>query len=384
MNAVVALLRANTRRFVNERSNLFFVVVLPLLIVFALGTMFSGGATDTRLGVADLGPSEAGAALLSSASQLDEVNIVRYSSAEALRDDVARKIVDVGLVTGAPAAAGEPATITWYSSTAGQGFRLRSVLEARAERLGLDAAATALISEQTGLDANAARAALDTAAATAPATPVTIGDAGRDATDDPETMSAVLAGGELTLFVFLSTLAGSQYLLLSRKLGVTRRTMAAPVRTSQVIAGEGLSRITVAAIQAVIVIGGCTLLFGVDWRSLPAVAVLCAAMALVGAGAAMIVGTLANNEQQAGALSIFGALVLAALGGSMQPLHFFPSTFRTVAFAVTPHAWMNDALWKILVDGQGLAAVWRSVAVLVAAGIVLLAIAARLMRTRLR
>ena len=40
----------------------------------------------------------------------------------------------------------------------------------------------------------------------------------------------------------------------------------------------------------------------------------------------------------------------------------------TIAF-ITPHAWMNDALWRILVDGAGLADVWQALLVLTAAGL---------------
>jgi len=42
----------------------------------------------------------------------------------------------------------------------------------------------------------------------------------------------------LTLFIFLSTVAGASYLLTSRQIGVTRRTMAAPVTASALIAGD--------------------------------------------------------------------------------------------------------------------------------------------------
>ena len=65
------------------------------------------------------------------------------------------------------------------------------------------------------------------------------------------------------------------------------------------------------------------------------------------------------------------ALVLAALGGSMQPLEFFPDGLRRVAF-LTPHAWMNDALWRILVEGAGLSQIWTSLLVRCYAWLVLL------------
>ena len=57
MNAVVAIARANLKRLFSERSNLFFLVVLPLLIVFSLGIAIGGSTGDYRVGVVDGDPS---------------------------------------------------------------------------------------------------------------------------------------------------------------------------------------------------------------------------------------------------------------------------------------------------------------------------------------
>ena len=97
----------------------------------------------------------------------------------------------------------------------------------------------------------------------------------------------------------------------------------------------------------------------------------------------MLLGTLARTDQQVSAVGLLLGLVLGALGGSMQPLQFFPDALRRIAF-VTPHAWMNDALWRILVDGEGFAQIWPSVAVLAGAGIVLLAAASTALARSLR
>jgi ABC-2 type transport system permease protein len=164
---------------------------------------------------------------------------------------------------------------------------------------------------------------------------------------------------------------------------VTRRTRAAPVANRSIIAGEAISRYIVAMLQAGIIIIGTIVLFGVDWHSPAAVLLLSAAMALVGTGAAMLLGTFGRSEQQVAAVALLVGLVMAALGGSMQPLEFFPSGMRHVAFAVTPHAWMNDGLWKILVDGAGVRDVLPAVGVLTGVGVVLLAIASRALARRL-
>ena len=381
-NAIGAVIRANLRRFANQRSNLFFVVVLPLLLVVALALTVGSDTPNTKLGVVDTQPSAASTALLERIGGLHGIDIRRYDSVQAMSDDIARQAIDVGWVARTDAT--DVTTLTWYSSLTGNDYKLRGVVEAQAAQLAVDAHAVAVVSADRGVDAEQARQAIDAAAAAVPATGVTVTQVRGDDDYDQKWVRAVLAGGELTLFIFLTSVTGASYLLTSRQSGVTRRTMAAPVTAAAVIAGEGISRMLIAMFQALVVIVGSMLLFGIDWRAPVAIGLLCLAMSLVGSGAAMILGTASRSTQQVGAVAIFGSLVLAALGGSMQPLHYFPDGLRTVAFATTPHAWMNDALWKLLVNGAGLADIWLSLVVLVAIGVTLMAVAAAVLRRRLR
>ncbi len=379
MNAVAAIVRANLVRLVNARANAFFLVVLPLLIVFALGTAIGNSPGDTLVGVVDPEPITAGQAVLDAMAATDGIEIRRYESVTAMRDDVARRVLDVGWAASTREGR---LVLRWYAAS-GEGLQVRGALESAARAADVADQAVAVVTADARVDPSAARAAIDAAAQTLGRTSLTFTDAGDPATD-PTSIRAVLASGQLTLFIFLTSLSGAGYLLLTRQFGVTRRMRAGPVPVGSIIVGEALSRFVVALLQAGIVLVGAMVLFGVDWRAPGPVLALCAAMALVGCGAAMLLGTLAGTEQQAGALALLLGLVLAALGGSMQPLHFFPDGLRTVAFAVTPHAWMNNALWRILVDGDGFAQVWPAVAVLVGVGATLLLLAAVAMARTLR
>ena len=64
--------------------------------------------------------------------------------------------------------------------------------------------------------------------------------------------------------------------------------------------------------------------------------------AFVAGGAAMLVGSVASNPSQAGALGPALGLLLALLGGAMVPSEVFPEAMRTLSH-VTPHAWAMDA-----------------------------------------
>jgi len=85
--------------------------------------------------------------------------------------------------------------------------------------------------------------------------------------------------------------------------------------------------------------------------------------ALVAGGASMIVGSVAANPSQAGALGPALGLLLGLLGGAMVPLEIFPDTMRTIA-RLTPHAWAMDALSKATSSGASLVDILPQLAVL--------------------
>ncbi|MEZ5094037.1 ABC transporter permease [Nocardioides sp.] len=378
-DTVLAITRANLRRLVADRSNLFFLVVLPLLIVFALGVAIGGSAGDTRIGVVDTDPSDLSRSVTARMAELQNVELVEVGSAAGLRDDVARRTLDAGWVVETSEG---HTTFRWLSSGDGQDLELRSVFGATVQEAGVHERVVALVSDDTGAAAEAAARAVSAAAAATPPTVVDVEQIGEDG-DTVAGIQAVVASGQLTLFIFLTSLNGAAYLLTTRQLGVTRRMRAGPSTVSAIVAGEALARFVVALLQAAIVFFGSLFLFGVDWHAPGAVWALCVGMALVGTGGAMLLGTIGRSPQQVGALGLLLSLVLAALGGSMQPLEFFPDGLRRIAF-LTPHAWMNDALWRILVDGDGLAQVWPNVLVLVGAGSALLAAASVALARTLR
>jgi ABC-2 type transport system permease protein len=115
-------------------------------------------------------------------------------------------------------------------------------------------------------------------------------------------------------------------------------------------------------------------IFGVDWGDpLGAVAVL-VAFAAVGAGAAMLMGAVFANAEQAGGVGVMAGLGLAALGGCMLPLELFSPTLRRVAH-ITPHAWAVDAFSDLVQRGGTLIDILPELGVLTLYAAVLLTLA---------
>lgn len=375
LDPVLAIAWANLVRLFRERANLFFVIVLPILILYALGVVV-GGVTETRLGVVDPKPTDGSAVVADRMGAAAQTTVVRYSSERELRDDVARGALDGGWSV---ARVGDRTTYRWFAAPSSGSASRAAALRALVEELGMQQRVVDTVAADTG--AAPAEVADAVAGVEQPAVPVNLSTT--DAVDDPASVRAVLAGGQLTLFIFLTSLTGAGALFATRTLGVTRRVRAGPVPVSAIVAGEALGRFLVALTQGAVVFFGAALVFGVDWRAPGAVLLLIVALALVGTGLAMLLGTLGTSQAQVGAIALLSSLVLAALGGSMQPLSLFPDTLRRVAL-FTPHAQMNDALERILTADAGLGQVWPQVATLLGAGVILLALAARAMARTLR
>ena len=104
---------------------------------------------------------------------------------------------------------------------------------------------------------------------------------------------------------------------------------------------------------------------------------------LIAAGTALVIGVVMDAEGPASGVAVGAGMILAALGGCMVPLEFFPDTLRTVAH-LTPHAWAYQALAEVQRRGGGVGDILPELAVLVAMAVALLAVGALLLRRTLQ
>jgi ABC-2 type transport system permease protein len=150
--------------------------------------------------------------------------------------------------------------------------------------------------------------------------------------------------------------------------------LSTPTSPNIIVAGEGAGRVATGLVQGLYIVGVTLVVFGVRWGNLLGVSVLLLVFSAVAAGAAMLLGTVFRNDQQAGGLSVLLGLGLAALGGCMLPMELFSPTMRQVAHA-TPHAWAIDGFSDLVYRGGTLVDVLPEVGVLAVYAAVLLTLA---------
>jgi len=381
---VLTIAVTNLRRIFRVRTNFFFAFVFPMLLILILGATFGGSATP-RLGVVSPGSGPLNAALLKQLDQTPRLHVVRVGDANGLVTQVARGELAAGLVVPADYDAsitgGTNIALTYVArldQTSQQlGETVRGAVAQQATLLG---AARFAVARRAVTNFSGGLIAATAAGTTVPAVSVTETVAGTAHLAATLGQFDESAWTELLLFLFLTSLTGALGLIETRRLGISRRMLSTPTSPLAVIGGETLGRVLNGIIQAIVIIAGSALLFGVKWGQPIGVVAIVALFVLVSSGAGIFLGTLFGNEQQVLGVSLLTGLGLAALGGCMVPLEVFSPTMRHIAH-LTPHAWANDAFAK-LASGASITGIGVQLAVLAAFAAALLALATwRLRRT---
>ncbi|GAA4427130.1 ABC transporter permease [Actinokineospora soli] len=370
---ISALVVANLSRQARDRVGLFFMVVMPFVTIMFVG-LAMGGAGSEKIPVAvvaqDSDPTAA--AVLRELAASPDLEVRRTDSAEEVRADVRRGRVAAGLVI----TPGSTEFDLVLSQTSGSGMAARSEIDVA---VGEVSAVQEAIRAAITAGATPAQAEEYVRAAQAESADVAVRGTGGG--DGEPTGFAYTAPANLLLFTFINSMAVAAALVESRRIGMIRRTLAAPVRESTVLFGEALSRLLVAAAQSLLIIVVSALVFGVRWGDPLGVTLVVALFCLVATGAAMLVGALVANPSQAPAIGPPLGIVLGMLGGCLWPKEVAGEPLTTIGY-LFPHSWAMDALLALTRPGAGIGTVWVEAAVLAGMAAVALAVAVAVFRRR--
>ncbi|HEX6285982.1 MAG TPA: ABC transporter permease, partial [Acidimicrobiia bacterium] len=182
------------------------------------------------------------------------------------------------------------------------------------------------------------------------------------------------AASQLVLFTFLTALAGSAALILTRQLGISQRMLSTPTSLGTIVVGESVGRFGTAMVQGLYIIVLTLIIFGVNWGDPVGAILLLVAFAAVGAAAGVLMGSVFSNDQQAGGVGVVLSIGLGALGGCMLPIELFSPTMQRVAH-ITPHAWALDGYAELVRRDGNVADILPELGVLVAYAAVLFVLA---------
>ncbi|MDF2728801.1 MAG: hypothetical protein K0T01_587 [Acidimicrobiia bacterium] len=377
MRKILAIAGSNVRRMLRERSNIFFVFIFPIALILLIGAQF-GGDFDPGVGIHQEDEGPLAAAITEEIQSDDSLAVTIFETRDELLDAVERGTVQAGLFIPAGASgraeAGEQVELGFVARPDGAGPQLQSVVSAGVARVMTPVGAAQFGAEKAGASFDEA---LEVARSQTDAAPgldvetIAVGEA-----LFPTTLGRFDLGAaqQLVLFTFLTALAGSAALILSRKLGISRRMLSTPTSTGTIVGGEGAGRWAVAMVQGLYIVIVTYLLFRVDWGDPWGALLILVAFSAVGAGAGMLMGATFKNDQQAGGIGVVLSLGLAALGGCMLPIELFSPAMTRVAH-LTPHAWALDGFAELVRRDGTVADILPELGVLVVYATVLLLLA---------
>lgn len=379
------------RLLLRDRMALFFVFVFPLALVLVLGSVF-GGSFEVPLGVVAPRGDRLATEIVDRLAATDDVEVERYDTADALRSAVERGEAEAAVFIPGDYARrlrdGDPAQIRFLARPTGISASLRPVVQDAVSRQSARLQAARFAAEQgsggsgSGPDFDTA---LEEAAARERSLPrITVRTTTVGEQLFPESLGRydLGASSQLVLFMFVTGLAGAGMLVQSRQLGVMHRMLSTPTSMATILGGEAMARFLIVVFQGVYIMAVSWLAFGVDWGDPVGAAALLVAFALPATGAALLAGAVFENDEQASSIGVFAGLGVAALGGSMAPLEVFSPLMRDIAH-LTPHAWANDGFAELVRRHGSVLDIVPELAVLVAMGAALIALATWILRRSL-
>jgi ABC-2 type transport system permease protein len=171
------------------------------------------------------------------------------------------------------------------------------------------------------------------------------------ATEKEVSVTGSILSGMMIFFMFFGAANVARTILTEDRDGTMPRLFTTPTRHGVIIGGKFVGVFVTVTLQAVVLLVAGRLIFGIQWGSFGAVALLTLVAAGVAGGLALLVISFAKTPAQAGAIGSGIYLVLALLGGN------FTGTAQTggvygVVQKFTPNGWLLEG-WDTTMRGGG-------------------------------
>jgi len=396
---VIDLALKDLLQMVRDWRAFLFMLAMPIAFTMMFGLAFGGfGGTgeDPRLPIDYVNLDDGlGATLL--IELLEESQIIRMELSEdeltdledrVAENDVAAAVIipagySQGLMDGYVlkltiiANAGNNASITAQGEI--QAGAIRLIRSAAAAQMSVQQ-----VAERAGFASEAEKTAhledtMEEAVAAWEDPPVTVsttkvGGSGEEESAEQNAFSQS-SPGMMAQFAIAGLMGASTVVVMERKSRALRRLLTTAISRTEILLGHWLAMFAIIFVQLAVLVLFGQLLLRLDYLREPvAVILLVTASAAFVASMGLLIGALANSEDQVIVFALIPMFVLSGLGGAWMPLELTPEGFQRIA-KLTPVAWMVDGFKDIIIRGLGLDAVILGLGVLFAYAAVLFALA---------
>jgi ABC-2 type transport system permease protein len=378
MRPVLLLARNDVRLTFRDRAAAFWLLILPIFLIWMFGRMSGGGGSAAvPLAVID---RDGGWLAQSFAEELDGPNVklavFRGAAADGDEAKKAPRWIELpkGFTDAVLSGRQQKLKILTAENAAADYSRAAEVVVARGIVRTL-----ARVAEMKQTGAAMSVETYDALRARPPIVALVSANAG---TGTAVKGMAQSVPGNMTFTVMMMTLIyGAVFLTIEKREGMLKRQLSLPISRETIFAGKVLGRLFIALVQIAILVMAGRFIFGLDFGRSPAgLAALLLAYAFAIAGIATFLGAILANPEQASTIGWLASTVMGALGGCWWPAEVMPDWLRTASHAF-PTAWAMDGLHALISFGKGFEAVVLPVAALLAFGVAFSWLAARKLRT---
>ncbi len=350
MKSFVAMIKANLKMNVRNRTALFWNLAFPALFIVLFGSIF--GNTDSvslTIGVAGT-PSQLMDATVTAMKTDDAIDVKQGTQEEELKklDDGDR---DAVVVFGPPADGTSQPTVTiYYDESQGPTSKV----------------AVNVVNQYIF-------------AVTQTESPITV-------TTQPVNSTSLsyidfLVPGIIAMSLMNSGVIGlSTAFVTYRERGILRRIKVTPFHLTSFVLARIISQLIIALAQTVILIGLAMSLFGLNIEGnmlLLVIEVLIGALAFLAIGFA--IAGVSKNVETAAAVGNLVTFPMLFLSGVFFTIDAAPSWLQPIT-KILPLSYLVDALRDTMSRGKGLTTVWTDLLVLLATFVIGMAIAVRFFR----
>lgn len=365
MRALLTMTAVDLRRRLRDKSVLIFSLAVPLALMTVLNLLL-GGVSEGDLEPVDLAVSADAddqlAGVVVDALASTGIVDVTVTDSDDPHADVGAGSADLGMVvpSGFTAAltSGEPAPVQFVMGDGAglSGQVLVTVAKGVVEQLR-GASVAAVAAGAAGLEPDRASQLAQQVLDAQAQVQLSQGEA----SSEQLSTGGMLIAGQAGLFLMFTVGFGVLGLIAEREEGTLVRLRSMPVRGSTIVAAKALTAFVLGIVATGVLLTVGSVLFNVDFGSLPAVAALVLTAVLAATSLTFVVVRLARTAEQANVVQSIIALVLGMSGGA-----FFPITATGVVGTIVdlnPIAAFTRGL-GITSGGGGLAAIGVPVAIM--------------------
>ncbi len=372
-----AMIVKEWRVFSNDKSHMFTIFLLPILIAGFFGAMSAGGGDlELPVTIVNLDDGKYSEDMLDVMRDIDELKLQEISSPEVATthveegDAVAAIIIPADFSQKIDAYEQTEVQVLMDPAQAEYGRIITSVMEEVIEvatiqgemKHGMSVVSGEIggqtANEQRASDAQSEGVVDSQTKRMMDNPPVALVKQDLEGAEvkTPDNIFLMFVPGFTVMFSFFLMPVLAEHLLKEKEEGSLRRLVAAPVSRGVIIGGKVAAYMVVVILQVALIFGISNVLFKMPLGSAPlGLILITVAVAAAATALGMMIAALSKSKSQASSVGLLLVFVLAGLGGSIQlgskplPLYRYEN-FMGVVSRLTPHAQALEGYMRLLAE----------------------------------